>query len=101
MTRFKGRKVYARSEMERVRTLYQAAEGRLLRKPARQWLRIRWDRVTRLWQLIADRVPVGAYRTKAEAISAGRAWCRAREPSQLIIRDKIGRIIDEHTYGAV
>ena len=33
--KFRGPKIYSRAEMERVRLLYQAAEGRLLREIAR------------------------------------------------------------------
>ena len=102
--RFRGPKIYSSAEMERVRLLYQAAEGRLLRAiraPRRvlRVLRVRWDRVTRLWELVHGRVTMGAYRAKGEAITAGRLWCRAHAPSPLVIRNKCGRIVEERTYG--
>lgn len=56
-----------------------------------------------LWAVTRDRVVVGVFERKAEAVdyaaARGRASWAAGQPAQLFIKGRSGRIQDERTYG--
>ncbi|AOH36888.1 DUF2188 domain-containing protein [Luteimonas sp. JM171] len=56
-----------------------------------------------LWKVTRDRVVVGDFERKAEAVdyaaARGRAAWAAGQPAQLFIKGRNGRIQDERTYG--
>jgi hypothetical protein len=59
-----------------------------------------WNRKFQGWTVKrrGSDVAIGKH-TKAEAVSRGRDWARSVPPSQLVVRNKDGRIAFEHTYG--
>jgi hypothetical protein len=68
---------------------------------ARQVYHVVPDSKAGLWHVKLQRnpEPVASFRTKEQAVSAGRAIARAAGLGQLIIHKQNGQIETEHTYG--
>ena len=64
---------------------------------------LRWSKEHCMWRLLppcGKPSNIDLVATKAAAVTYARAAARARQPSQLVIYKRNGRIQTEYTYGA-